>query len=60
MTDILAVNGFQEGECALVNLNEERCTLARLIGEGMANPREESCTIRAATDREHLLDESRQ
>jgi hypothetical protein len=59
MMGTLSVNGLEEGECALVNLNEVRRTPTRLIGQHLVAPRGKQCTMRASIEGEHLLVTSR-
>jgi len=55
MTDILAVEGLDEGEFALVDLDPTRLELARVIAERLIALTGKSWSVRASTERQELL-----
>jgi alpha-galactosidase len=55
MTDILCVDGLEDGEFALIDLDEDRLELARTIGERLIQRSGKHWTVRASTNREDLL-----
>ncbi len=55
MTDILAVEGLDEGEFALVDLDPTRLELARDIAERLIRLTGKRWSVRASTERQELL-----
>jgi alpha-galactosidase len=55
MTDILAVDGLDEGEFALVDIDAKRLELARGIAERLVELSGKRWRVRASTDRRELL-----
>lgn len=55
MTDILAIDGLDEGVFALVDVDERRLDLARRIAERLVERSAKPWRVEAATDRNQLL-----
>lgn len=55
MTDILAIDGLDEGVFALVDVDERRLDLARRIAERLVERSGKQWRVQAATDRNQLL-----
>ena len=55
MTDILAIDGLDEGVFALVDVDERRLDLARRIAERLVERSGKQWRVEAATDRNQLL-----
>lgn len=55
MTDILAIEGLEEGTFALIDVDAERLGLAQRIGERLIERSEKSWRVVASTDRNDVL-----
>lgn len=58
MTDILGIDGLDEGKFALVDIDPERLELARRIGSRLVELSGKRWTVEASTDRETVLEGS--
>ena len=58
MTDILGIDGLDEGKFALVDIDPERLELARRIGSRLVELSGKRWTVEASTDREEVLEGS--
>ncbi|HYM97848.1 MAG TPA: alpha-galactosidase [Candidatus Sulfotelmatobacter sp.] len=58
ITDILAVDGLDEGEIALIDVDSERLELARRIAERLVDLSRKRWTVQASVDRTDLLGSS--
>jgi len=58
ITDILAVDGLEDGEFALVDVDEERLELARRIAERLVELRGKGWRVVASTERRDVLAKS--